>query len=230
MKHHHFISSLFVCTLSFVLAACGSSEEDASRITLGAADTLLTLNPLQYQQAFVVQVTDENMNPAPFTKVTITARTLQYFKGQYVPFDSDGDGTADRWAASYSAICSAEDSNNNGVLDAGEDINNNGFLEPTNPITISAHPSETPTIISGTGELVTDNSGFGYFVATYPKSEALWTRVRLTATADVSGTENTENYSFTLFVLVEDISDLLTSPPGGTRSRYGTSANCTDDL
>lgn len=220
--------SLLLC--SCALAACGSSDEDAVRITLGAADSLLTLNELQYQQAFVVQVTDANMNPAPGTKVTITARSLQYFKGSYVPYDSSGDGTADRWAVTYTASCAAEDSNHNGVLETGEDINNNGYLEPTNPITISAHPSETPTISAGTGELVTDDSGFGYFVTTYPKSQALWTRVRLTASADVAGTENNEIYDFTLFVLESDISNLLVSPPGGTASRYGTSASCTDDL
>ncbi|HEY9050376.1 MAG TPA: hypothetical protein VIQ03_02455 [Gammaproteobacteria bacterium] len=226
MKIKHLSALLISCAL----AACGSSEEDASRITLGAADTLITLNALQYQQAFVVQVTDENMNPAPYTKVTITARTLQYYKGQYEPYDTDGDGSANRWEPNYSAACTAEDINNNGVLDVGEDINNNGTLEPTNPITISAHPSEIPTIIAGTGELVTDDSGFGYFVATYPKSEAFWSYVRLTATADVSGTENHETYSFILAVLVDDVSDLLTSPPGGIYSRYGSSTSCTDTL
>lgn len=224
------IKHLSILLIASTLAACGSSEEDAVRINLGAADTLIDFNELQYQQAFVVQVTDADMNPAPSSKVTITARALQYNKGQYEARDTNGDGTDDRWGPTYSVICDAEDTNNNGVLEAGEDVNNNGYLEPTNTITISAHPTETPTIIAGTGELITDDSGFGYFVTTYPKSDANWTRIQLTATAEVAGTENQETYRFTLFVAESDISNLLVSPPGGIYSRWGTSINCNDTL
>ncbi len=230
MKLIKFCFKTCIFILSIFIIGCGSDGEDATRITLGTSNNLLIPNTLQYQAPFVVQVTDKDGNPAPNTAVTITLRPLQYFKGRYNAIDSDSDGTVDQWSPTYSTTCNAEDTNNNGVLETGEDINVNGLLEPTNPATITPHPTEIPTVISGTGKLTTDSSGFGYFVITYPNSEALWVNLRLTATAAVSGTESAETYDFTLSVSSDDVSDLTIDPPGGRNSRYGTSINCNDAL
>lgn len=211
------------------LTACGG-EEAASRLVVGPAKDLLVPNDLQYQQGFVVQVTDNEGNPAPATIVSVEMVPVRYFKGQYLAYDSSGDGEADEWRLSYSASCDAEDANHNGVLDTGEDINGNGTLQPTNPATLAQHPDETPTFTPGTEQIITDDSGFGFFSVTYPASQALWSRMRITVSANVQGTENQEQYEFTLFVLLSDISNYPIAPPGGRDSPYGTAASCSDPL
>lgn len=205
---------------SLFLAACDSTE-DASRIVMGTGNKIVKLNELQYQKAFSIQVTDINGNPAGGTEVDIAVRSMEYHKGGYIVVD-------DNWSPVYAASCDAEDLNNNGFLDAGEDINNNGHLDPTNPATISAHPSETPTYEPTTHSIVTDDNGFGYFAITYPQSEALWVTVRLTASARVSGSEATEVYEHRLTVLIDDLSDISISPPGGVESKYGVASDCTN--
>lgn len=219
---------IYLALLISIISACGSDNN--YRIVLGTTNVLIQLTELQYQLPFTVQVTDTSGNAAPNASVRISLKNLQYFKGGYVGIDTNADTINDKWAGSYTVICDAEDANNNGTIDTGEDINGNGRLDPTNPATISAHPSETPTIDASTSTITTDDSGFGYFVLTYPKSEALWVRLQLTATALSSDAINAEIYEFTLPVLASDISDINISPPGGTASRYGSSVNCTDAL
>jgi hypothetical protein len=211
------------------LSACGG-EEAASRLVVGPAKDLLAPNNSQYQQGFVVQVTDNEGNPAPATIVSVEMVPVRYFKGQYQGFDSSGDGDPDEWRVAYTASCEAEDANHNGVLETGEDINGNGTLQPTNPATLAQHPTDTPTFNLGTGQIITDDSGFGFFSVTYPVSQALWSRMRITVSANVQGTEDREQYEFTLFVAENDISNFPDAPPGGTSSPYGIAASCIDPL
>jgi len=205
-------------------------KKQASRLVVGPAKDLLAPNNSQYQQGFVVQVTDNEGNPAPATIVSVEMVPVRYFKGQYQGFDSSGDGDPDEWRMVYSASCEAEDVNHNGVLDPGEDINGNGTLQPTNQATLAQHPSETPTFNLGTGQIITDDSGFGFFSVTYPVSQAVWSRMRITVSANVQGTEDREQYEFTLFVAENDISNFPEAPPGGTGSPYGTVASCSSPL
>lgn len=208
--------------LSVLLTAC-DTEEDAARIVIGESNIIHEFNESQYQWPFVVQVTDLNGKPAPFTPVTITVKHTLYGVGSYF-------GTDDGWAVSsvvgagnpYPRIfCRAEDLNNNGVLDAGEDVNTSGELEPTNSSTLTAHPELTPTITAGSNVLITDASGFGYFSLTYPKSEGNWSGYKVTARATVLGTEDTATSEGILPVSLADVSDTDITPPGGTTSAYG---------
>ena len=230
--HKSILLRLFAIYLvSFLVVSCGS-DEDASRIVLGTSNSILTTaNGLQYQDPFVVQVTDVDGNAAPYSVVTIKVIPLQYFKGFYTKTDTTtpADGTLDEWVIqSYQATCDTEDLNLNGFLEPGEDINNNLTLEPTNSATVTPHPSLAPTINTLTGRLVTDETGFGYFALTYPTSEANWVHVRVTATATVAGSEETEVYEYTLPVADSDVSNTDISPPGGASSKYGTAIVCTD--
>jgi len=213
--------------LSVFLTAC-DSEEDASRIVIGDSNIIHDLNELQYQWPFVIQVSDVDGNPAPFTSVTLTVRTIFYGVGEYYV----GSGG---WALNFdptsteplSVYCRAEDLNNNAVLDAGEDVNGSGILEPTNSSTIAAHPQLVPTLVAGSNILITDAFGFGYFSLTYPKSEGNWSSFKITAEATVSGTENKATLEGRLPVSREDLSDTSILPPGGTDSAYGlTVAGC----
>lgn len=224
------ILSLFMAMIVGLLSACGSDEPAASRIVVGPSKVLLLPNELQYQQGFVVQVTDIEGNPAPGSVVKVAMVPVQYFKGSYQPTDTNADTLPDSWAVNITAACNSEDSNFNGRLDAGEDINSNGRLEPTNPATLDQHPTETPTFADGSDQIITSASGFGFFTVTYPVSQALWSRMRISAVTEVSGTEEQQDYEFTLFVASEDIAAYPDNPPGGTDSPYGSSASCLDSL
>jgi len=219
----------FLLPAILIVNGCGGDDEGASRIVVGPSKVLLIPNSLQYQQGFVVQVTDKEGNPASSSVVTIKMEPINYYKGAYLPIDSDGDTIDDEWELT-TIICDAEDINNNGVLNTGEDLNGSGSLEPTNPATLDQHPEETPTFLPGSDRIITDTSGFGFFSVTYPISQANWVTMRITASTNVVGTEESETYDFTLFVALADVENYPASPPGGTASPYGTSNLCTNSL
>ena len=217
---------LIVCLFLMVfLSGCGDDEVASSRIVLGASKVLLVPNELQYQQGFVVQVTDVDGNPSPGAVVSLKLMPIEYIKGFYTPVDTDDDDVDDAWGR-VRIICPAEDINNNGILDAGEDLSGNGMLDPTNPGTLSAHPDELPTLIAGSDKVITDDSGFGYFVVTYPVEQALWNTIRVIATTEVSGTEDEDSLDLTLFIGAEDVAEYPMTPVGGTNSPYGTESWC----
>jgi len=209
----------FILILSAGLNGCGGDGGGAARILIGNSNTLLALNGLQYQNPYVVQVTDIDGNPAANIVVTITVKSPVYRTGFY----SNGSGL---WVQQIAQECVAEDKNNNAVLDPGEDVNGSGKLEPSNTSTISAHPTLEPTLTANLNTLITDESGFGYFALTYPKSEAIWSRFEITATAKVLGTEGESFISGILPVLAADLEDIDIDPPGGTISVYGVTSNC----
>ncbi len=215
MKH---IYTVIILSLSIWLSAC-SGEEDAARIVIGDSNALFSLNELQYQNPYVVQVTDIDGNPAPNTSVSISVSSTAYRTGSY-------SSTASGWVQQVTKECVAEDKNNNARLDAGEDVNASGALEPTNASTVAAHPNLTPTLTAGSNIIITDESGFGYFSLTYPKSEAVWSWYKITASARVSGTEGDTYLEGILPVVAEDLEDITLSPPGGVTSAYGLDSNC----
>jgi len=230
---NHSLKFLLPLIVLFI-ASCGT-DENASRIVIGTGNTLFTLTGQQYQMPFTVQVTDTAGNAVPSQKVTISAVPVSYVKGSYRIIDSDGDGNDDIWAiedpniaGAESIQCPKEDINQNGILDAGEDINNSGQLEPTNSATVGTHPTNTPTI-SSPGSLITDTNGLGYFSLIYPKSEALWSTVRITASIKATGTESAETFDYYLLVLKSDAESIDIAPPGGViSSNYGTVLDCSD--
>jgi len=194
-------------------------------IVIGDSNIIHDLNELQYPLPFVIQVSDIDGKPAPYTRVTLTVKTIFY--GVWAYF-----ATSDGWAVNFdpalhtapnplSVYCRAEDLNNNADLDAGEDVNGSGILEPTNSSTLAAHPDLLPTLVAGSNILITDEFGFGYFSLTYPKSEGTWSSFKITAEATVSGTENKATLEGRLHVSREDLSDTTILPPGGIDSSYG---------
>ena len=213
--------ALSLVPLLFIVA-CGS-EDNVGRIVIGNGNTMFALNDLQYQDPFVVQVTDVDGNAAANTVVKVQLKSLSFNKGSY-------RRTGSGWSPVYTVEdCPAEDTNNNGILDTGEDNNNNGKLDPTNSATIAQHPDLTPTLIAGSNQLITDEFGFGYFSLTYPKSESNWSAIEIMVTASFSGTENVATKIENLPALVEDLEDEDISPLGGDgNSPYGIVGDCTD--
>jgi hypothetical protein len=153
--------------------------------------------------------------------------------GDYIPnniggFTFDNIGTpeeSEQWEEDASKTvyttlatveCVAEDTNNNGILEAGEDINNNGKLEPTTDATIS---------VSNAG--LTDDTGALVVIIKYLKNRALWSNQTVTAKISGVGTEYTEEISFVLPILTADTSNVESSVPNRV-SPYGVTSLCTD--
>lgn len=217
--------------VSVMLLQQGCSSDDdsrTSRVVLGVSDKISALNELQYQYAVVVQVAELDGAPIPNATVSLKLKATGYYKGQYFPVDTSvpADFIADEWGQSVTVTCAAEDTNNNGVLDAGEDINFNGLTDPHIP-SITPDLTEEPTLIPGTQSLRTDDSGFGYFTITYPKAEGTWVDIEISASISGGLPENQDRQAFTLNVLKSEIEEVLVFHAFLT-SPYGTAGICTD--
>ena len=174
-----------------------------------------------------MQVSDTQGNGVANQKISLSVVPITYGKGVYykniVESPNHWDIILDTNLSPLVSplICTIEDTNRNGVLDAGEDINGNGVLDPSNPASIGAHPTLTPTL-TNTNSLVTNEFGFGYVSIVYPKSEALWSTVRITANTSVTGSESAATFDFFLLASQTDLESITTAPPGGiSTSPYG---------
>jgi len=214
--------------LALVLTACGSGSDGDSGVVVSYGDDIFVENDLLYKLPLVVLVSDSNGAPRANTKVTIELTAIFYYKGWYEHKDTDTspDGITDKWVKEANLECAAEeDTNNNGILDPfSEDVNLNGLKEPDLPL-ISDHPTLFPTLISGTPTLLTSDNGVGYFALSYPKTEASWVKVRVTASIDGSPT----NRDFKEFSLLVALADLVPvdDPPAFEFSPYGIDLDCT---
>ncbi len=189
-------------------------------ISLGMATRIEDLNTATYRYPGAVQVADAGGNPVSGITVVLRLEAESYDKGAR---DIDGNAvssvsspltTFGVFVANGTLSCASEDLNSDGVLDPNEDDgvgdNGNGRLDPGTPATI-------------TGYIVTDVNGNGAFDVVYPKDYASWTQVKVTATAQVSGTESVKAIRFLLPMSQSDSS----SPPGST-SPFGTANACTN--
>jgi hypothetical protein len=219
---------LITIGLLIFLSACSEDGgEIDSRVVIATGDTIIPLNDEQYQLPLVVQVADSDGSPQANAEVQISLTTISFMKGYYTHQDTSlpADGTTDKWLKVDNFVCPAEDINNNVKLDPGEDINGNGLLEPETP-TITSHPTAEPTLIPGTSTIITNDNGFGYLTISYPKTEASWVVVRMTATTQGGLPENRDVYEFPLFVLLDDLVP-ADDPPAFVISPYGITADCT---
>lgn len=201
----------------------GTSVTPASTaLTVGGQTVFLSLgtgnkisentNKTQFIVPFVVQALDSAGNAVNGVNVTLTVHSLQYAKGGYL-----WNGT--QWEQDPPTVCTSEDVNVNGVLDAGEDTsgtgNNNGRLDPGDVA------ATTP------GTVTTASNGSADLQVIYPEDHALWVKARLTATATVQGTQTSTSSVFWLPMLADYLTSQTVFPPGYT-SPYGVATTCTD--
>lgn len=178
----------------------------AARIVLGTGNSITEPDLTYYELPYAVIVTDNAGNPAPDADVRLTITPTFFSKGFYVTSSASGNPVPFE-----TARCQNEDANLNGILDPGEDFDNDGFLDPTN---VAEIPSS----------LELDEEGTATFNIRYPQEYGNWTRVKLSATATVSGTETTETARFGLPISVPDAPN-----PPGQPSPYGVLFRCDID-
>jgi len=201
-------------------------------ISIGSGNQIEELTTTTYAVPHQITVTDATGAPVANTEVKISVWPVNYYKGTYV-FNTEKKV----WVPIYSAECSNEDANQNGFMDLWEnngtgvalsafdypkgeetdvEDNKDGKLWPGNPVTLS------------TSTLTTGSDGIAYFNVLYAQSYANWLKVKLTAKAQVQGTESKTDRIFGIQASSGDLGDEKITPPGGTQSFYGSAAVCSD--
>jgi len=175
----HCLNIIFLVASTLYLASCGADEK-ASRIVIGTGQVISEYTAQQYQMPFSVHVSDINGMGVNNQEVNIAVRASSYTK-DYRQINTAGD----EWETVQRVDCTNEDTNFNGALETGEDINSNRRLDPTNPVTIGPHPTDTPTLVNG--KLLTNEYGSASFSIIYPKTESQWVTVKLTASTESDG-------------------------------------------
>jgi hypothetical protein len=213
---------------------------NASRVTLTVTadplgvsigtNELIIVNELTYVKKFIVTVVDSAGVAKPDVNIAVSVDLPQYRKGYYV-------FSGDEWRKELTpaltasipptfgsrAVCVNEDTNRNGVLEAGEDNdpvngNNNGRLDPGKS-DVSVSLLQTKTRADGTAELQLQ----------YAKSFATWVDAKITVSASgVSGTEGRATYLAA--AVPADAASLKNQgvAPAYAVSPYGIATTCTD--
>jgi len=205
---------------------------EAVFISIGTGNIIQELTSTTYAVPHQVTVTDATGAPIANKEIKLSVWPVNYYKGFYV-FNEERK----LWIAQYTAECSNEDANQNGSLDpwennkignalspldypAGIEVdvedNGDGILWPANPVTLS------------TSTLTTGADGIAYFNVLYGQNYANWLRVKLTAKAQVSGTESKADRLFSLPASADDLSNDKSTPPGGAVSSFGQASLCSD--
>ncbi len=139
-------------------------------------------NNTRYLVPHTVLVTDSNGTPVSNASVTLSVYTEEYYR-----LGSDG-------LSLY--LCTNEDVNRNGVLDAGEDLDGNGKLDPGNVITVDNLT------------LTTDETGFSDFNVVYAIQYATWvSSTELTARTSVAGSESRTSVPVVAVCSAPDVED-----------------------
>lgn len=188
-----------------------SVGDRAVQIVLGH-DENMAEDGVFYKKTFGVIVTDSAGNPVANKAVDFTLMPIGYYKGiMSCPIDA---GTITPWYWTPTIYCPSEDLNDNAYLDEGEDFNGNDRLDPTHTATITNKKA------------VTDAEGKANVEVIYQQSHALWSKLRLSATTSVEGTEYVESLEFVLNILADDSDYCLREPVPNGVSPYGIASQC----
>ncbi|WP_311221798.1 MULTISPECIES: Ig-like domain-containing protein [unclassified Acidovorax] len=161
-------------------------------ITLGSNNEMAKGGDnLTYIKKFDVAVADAAGNAVSGAQISASVDLLRYGKGTL---------TGARF------FCNNEDTNRNGLLDAGEDINRDQVLTPR----------KADIIISYVGSRTTGSNGRTTIQIEYPQNVATWLDYAVKVTTNVAGSEGTVEREFTTGFIEgdEENGSFLTSPYG----------------
>ncbi len=173
-------------------------------ITLGSNNEMSKgANNLTYIKKFDVAVADAAGLAVSEASISASVDLVAYGKGKF--------------AQEPQVFCANEDSNRNGLLDAGEDKNGDGALTPR----------KADIVVSYVGSRVTGTNGRATIQIEYPQNVATWLEYRVKVTTTVAGSEGTvERTFFTGFIEGdEDNGSFLISPYGVTTSELACSTS-----
>jgi hypothetical protein len=172
-------------------------------ITLGDNNLLEAgANSLTYIKKFDVAVADSAGNAVANAQISASVDLRSYRKADGI--GSVGDSLA---YTSTPAICANEDTNRNGLLDAGEDVNGNNTIEPR----------KADVIISYVGGQVTGSNGRATIQVEYPQSVAYWIDYAVKVTTNVAGSEGSVEKVYRTEALEADVENgSFRKPPYGS--------------
>jgi Invasin, domain 3 len=201
---------------AFVTASLTVSAQAVS-ISIGA-NNALEKDIGVYRQKFAVTVVDSAGRAVPNLPISFSLDTTHYGKGNFsstvaysLSSSAIGQAIPDLVTSpttSVRVMCPNEDSNRNGVVDAGEDINGSVVLEPA---------AADISIASDTGKFLTDANGTLILKVTWQQKVATWAIFRIRVTTNVTGTQGLAERSFlTNYVKGDETigSDFLIPPYG----------------
>lgn len=207
------------CTTSTKVTLTVASEPLGVSIGTNA---VIIVKPLTYVKQFVVTVADSAGNPKAGVTLATSVDLSNYRKGFYAV----GTGTSAAWQKTQTAICVNEDTDRNGVLDAGEDTNLDGQLWPRKPdVLISLLDAGGNQVTTTT----TATDGTALLQIEYAQNHGSWVDALITVVASgVGGSEGRANYFVAPVPIDATALTNTTVPPAFVVSPYGVSAACTN--
>jgi hypothetical protein len=183
-------------------------------LSLGTGNTISALSSTQYELPYSVQAADASGAGLSGVTVTFSVQSITYLMGHMV-FVSPS------WGPVYSvpapSNCSATKVwEMNGTIVSPAPSPTTGYVLTDIPGSVAT--TDVSSAVTGTGGTANVN-------LIYPKDHAYWVSVALTATATVSGTQNSTTATFILPGLSADYSNQAVAPPGQI-SPYGENTTC----
>jgi hypothetical protein len=186
-------------------------------VTIGT-NALIIPTTLTYIKQYVVTVVDSAGNPKADVTLAASVDLPQYRKGLY-------DVGTKSWFKVIDVGCKNEDTNRNGVLEAGEDSNGDGQLWPRKP-------DVTVVLLDASGKQVTSTTtaanGTAILQIEYAQDHASWVDALITVAASgVAGSEGRANYLVSPVPVLADAVNNVAVPPAFQVSPYGFATACT---
>ena len=209
------------------LTTCATSTKVTLTVVsepLGVAigtNNVIIVKTLTYVKQFVVTVVDSAGNPKSGVTLATSVDLPNYRKGYY----EVRTGTPSGWGKVPTAVCTNEDTDRNGVLDAGEDINSDGQLWPRKPdVLISLLDTSGNQVTSTT----TAADGTAVLQIEYAQDHASWVDALITVVASgVGGSEGRANYLVAPVPVPATELTNTTNSPAFVISPYGVGSLCT---
>lgn len=211
----------FVNCTTFATQKVTVSSEPLS-VTIGTNDKII-VNELTYTKRFNVVVVDAAGNVVPDVSLVASIDLPFYRKGQY-----GIGGTPQRWGKASDVICANEDTNRNGVLDAGEDRDNNPVPGELNGGAGVLWPRKADVSIRLLSPR-TDAAGSAILEVTYNQNHATWVDAVITVAASgIAGTEGRATYVLDPVPVEATAVNNTSSSPAFQFSPYGVATSCTN--
>ena len=186
-------------------------------LSLGTGNNVVEYSLTQYELPYTVQAVDASGHGLSGVTVTFSLQSTGYLMGSMATYVSPS------WLNGLIYTSTPEVCPNTQVYE------NNGTIETSvpNPVppnwVLTAIPGSVASTDVSSGS--TSAAGTATVNLIYPKDHAVWVQVALTATATVSGTQNSTTASFILPGAGPDYANQSQSPPGQF-SPYGSNTTC----
>jgi adhesin/invasin len=191
-------------------------------LSLGTGNQIAPYSTTQYSAPYTVQAVDAAGNGVSSVNVTFSVKSIAYAMGNHHWFTPPGV-----WQPIYSQTAVATNGFV-GFCPATQVLEYNGVINPTPPpagVTPVLTAIPGAVVSTDVGSVITGAGGTATVNLIYPKDHAYWVEAALTATATVSGTQNSTTANFVLLGLAADYTTQTVSPPGFV-SPYGEGTAC----